>query len=134
MFAGMLASAQTINVVDSSNPASKISIDGVVTFDKTVSTCSLAGTNTSNKTVQTVALVIKITRPDGVYAESVWVHTHRRGIAPNERFAVADGDCSANTETANNIRQTKDPASANAEVLAVRYMDGSTWGNQKVLE
>jgi hypothetical protein len=127
-------SAQTINIADSSVRGSPVSFVGTVKFDDKLATCYLIGAKVSTKTIYQVGFILKITRPDGVYGELTWTHLHRKGISVNQQFAAIDGDCSPSPELANNIKHTTEPMSASVELVGVRYMDGSTWGDQKIFQ
>ena len=126
--------AQTIGIADISDAASRTSLTGTATFAKQAVSCFLTATNRSNLALKDIAVLVKITRPDGQYSEFKFIHTHHvdRGVEPGKQMPIAVDACS--DDYANNKTSTKNPASATAATIAVRYTDGTVWGDQKEFE
>jgi len=130
---GICASAQTIKIVDNTDP--QVTLSGTVTFTDGYASCYLMATNQSPLLLKDIVVRIKITRPDGQSAEFGFSQSHSMQdlVKRGGQMPVGMGACPFDTDLANNQKATTNPAGATARILAIRFSDGTIWGNPREL-
>ena len=130
--------AQTVPIADGSRVGSPISLRGTITFgSRTVSDCTVTGHNNSTRMIVAYVLDLRAILPDGQLALYKESHDHFFKDEAMLKMASPQPELDFNTYLECSDTQFTAPTTqpqATIEAKFVQFDDGSTWGDDAVVQ